>query len=376
MQIHFDPLHHLVDINKEMLEVYANISLQSMAMSMIGIFIPIYLLELGFPIMDVALFWIVMRIAMGLMFPVAIKVASFIGLKHAVILSVPLYVFIFTSLAFNFPLNIFILAIVFGAAKAMYYAPINTDLIANLDLKNMGKELGPLFSLPKFFSFLGPIVGAGIAYFFGFGALFAVAIFLMLLAVIPLFLSSDTKELKTPKMEKIIKHDKRFILDTAAHGFLIETGLFLWPLFVYYAVGSFVSLGFVVSIGALGTMLLPLWIAKHSDRKRNKRIFQVGAIMNAMFWIAIIFASADVHIFILAFIGGIAAMMRNMTFDKVVFDEIKKYDVVSGVWAREVGLTLGRLALLAVFVIMSFDFLNGFIAASLINLYWVFIRFR
>lgn len=59
-------VHHLLILkilrNKELTEIYAMMSLRAMAMSLISIFVPIYLYTLGYDIPTILLFFIVISI--------------------------------------------------------------------------------------------------------------------------------------------------------------------------------------------------------------------------------------------------------------------------------------------------------------------------
>src|SRR3990167_9426376 len=88
-------MHHLllwkILRNREISEIYAMMSLRVMAMSLISIFVPIYLYTLGYDIPSILLFFIVISMSHMLMSPVSAKISSKIGLKHCMLLSFLFY---------------------------------------------------------------------------------------------------------------------------------------------------------------------------------------------------------------------------------------------------------------------------------------------
>ena len=75
--------------NKELNELYLSIAVRSFALSVIGIFIPIYLLQQGIPLAQVLIFFAIVTGTMTVCtLPVA-KLASRFGFKHLIYYSKP-----------------------------------------------------------------------------------------------------------------------------------------------------------------------------------------------------------------------------------------------------------------------------------------------
>ena len=67
--------------NKELDELYISVAIRLLARSLINIFVPIYLLTLGFGIRDVAFYYIMYRIFVTTFFPIGTISNSKIGVK-------------------------------------------------------------------------------------------------------------------------------------------------------------------------------------------------------------------------------------------------------------------------------------------------------
>src|SRR3989344_8103941 len=75
--------------NKELSEMYISIALRDLALSMSGIFVPLYLLvDLAYPLNKVLMFFLVFGIALTLSVLLAAKFTSKYGVKHGILISV------------------------------------------------------------------------------------------------------------------------------------------------------------------------------------------------------------------------------------------------------------------------------------------------
>ncbi|MDA1038362.1 MAG: hypothetical protein O2877_01585 [bacterium] len=93
------PLQLLFLKNKELDELFASMSLRSFAVSIIGIFIPIYLLQIGFSLVQVFLFFALLSIVHSISSLASIKVACKYGFKHSILFNTPLLIVFFLLLS-------------------------------------------------------------------------------------------------------------------------------------------------------------------------------------------------------------------------------------------------------------------------------------
>ena len=91
-------LHHIKLIKSEIQEVYLNLIMQSFALSLIAIFVPIYLLKLGYSINHAFGFAMVELGTLSIFSPVAAKMAKRIGFKHMILYRLPLLLLYFAGL--------------------------------------------------------------------------------------------------------------------------------------------------------------------------------------------------------------------------------------------------------------------------------------
>ena len=109
--------------NRELNELYTSIAIRAFAISLIGIFIPIFLYQLNYSFSQIFLFFgLIALFNLIFLFPSA-KFASKYGLKHGMLLSIPFLIVFFLLLFslddFNWPLT-FIAALVATIILAVF----------------------------------------------------------------------------------------------------------------------------------------------------------------------------------------------------------------------------------------------------------------
>ncbi|MEK6852983.1 MAG: hypothetical protein AABX59_03830, partial [Nanoarchaeota archaeon] len=81
-------------LNRELDEFYISIVTRFFALSMIGLFVPLYLYrELGLSLQRIALFYIVFAIFFAFAAVFAGKLVSRIGVTHTILASIPISIF-------------------------------------------------------------------------------------------------------------------------------------------------------------------------------------------------------------------------------------------------------------------------------------------
>jgi len=140
-------MHHLllwkILRNREISEIYAMMSLRVMAMSLISIFVPIYLYTLGYDIPSILLFFIVISMSHMLMSPVSAKISSKIGLKHCMLLSFLFYFLYYVMLSALGMENhiVYFTAALFGIAQALFWIPFHAFFLPLLMARKEAKRL-------------------------------------------------------------------------------------------------------------------------------------------------------------------------------------------------------------------------------------------
>ena len=168
-------IYRLNRIRKELNEVYLNQVIQTFALALIGIFIPIYLLKAGFSFNTVLVFMIITWATLAALAPLSAKLSCRIGLKHTILLRAPvLMLFLFMLMYIgNMSLPfLFLIAFIGGVSLCLYWVPINSEFVKNTDRLHIGQQIGLLKAFPKIAAIFAPLIGGLVLEFLGFNILF------------------------------------------------------------------------------------------------------------------------------------------------------------------------------------------------------------
>jgi MFS family permease len=358
--------HHFLHFlrNRELNELYASIVVKSFALSLIGIFIPIYLLQSGLPLASVFLFFAIFSGTHAIISIPAAKISSRFGFKHSILFSIPflilallgLYLLDVTSWVF------YAVPIFFGIQNGLFWIGFHVDFARFSDKKNRGSEVGFVKVLGVLFHVAGPVAGGIILTFVGFKVLFVAVSGLLVLSAVPLFLSKDIHNPTEFSFRGIFKGRK--IKDGLSFvGFGIEraVGYVIWPIFIFFTIlsESYTTLGFVTSLALVFSAVFIFIVGKFSDNYR-KLMLKIGSIMNSVVWVVKSFVKTVTHVFVIDAFYGISQVLMNVSFDTICYDRANKDDIVKFMVFREFVINAGRSAFFVVMIFVA-DLVSSFI---------------
>lgn len=356
---------------KELTQVYFSTGLRYFALSLIGIFVPLYLYkELAFTLQQTLSMYIFYPFIFALMTPVAAKYCSRYGAKHAVIFSMPFYL-LFMLLLYLLPvyrINLLILGFIAGGSLAFYWMGMNLIFYSASHQKHRGEEVGKRNSISIFAATLGPLLGGLSIKFIGFKSLFILAGILLLLSGFLLFFSK----------ERIIKYD--FSLRSVINKERWKDSLFfvsrgsrdmadglIWPMFIFFILNDYLSLGIVGSVLVGISGVLVFFSGKYSDRTDRRKLINYSTFFESLSWFARAAVDTVMGVFGVTAFGSITNGVQDPMVTALTFDKAKKEDPAGYFVSREVFISLGKMGVVALVLILN-DFTSGMIFQGLINL--------
>jgi len=367
-------------LKDELSEVYANLIIQTFAISLAGVFLPIFVINLGHSLDIALMFMLVFWIAHGIFVPFASKLSGVIGLKHSILIRIPLLVSFFALLAWapgiaNNLSVLFFIAILGGISEAIYWPSLHAVFIKNSSLVGETAQAGNLFAFPKFAAVVAPLLGATILAVLGFPVLFAIVIVLMLLSVVPLFVTPDRRESVTID-KKVFSSSSVYALLFLSKGILKVSEAVMWPLFVFVMIGGFVNVGLAATFTALGIAIFTSFISKITKKMRRHQLLKIGAIGYLVIWVLRIGATSIEEVILLSFFGGIFFSIISVLVYTFFADRARGVHMMREVAFREIWLMFG-MALPILFALMFLEpatkFVFVFSLAAIISLLFVFI---
>lgn len=338
----------------ELEELYISTFLKFSSLAIINIFIPIYLFNLEFPLQSIFLFYAVWSLSHFSMCPIAAKIASKIGFKHAIMIANPMLIITFFLLSHlpTIPDFFFLVAITGGISGGLYWVPFHTDFTISSDKKNRGKEVALLSLTIGASSVLGPLIGAVLILSTGFSFTFIIAALIIFLSIVPLFFTKDSK--LHPKFS--FKDINKF--DTLYFKTYIITNIFsvnnmeriLLPLFIFFFLSNYLFLGGLQTIGLFAALMASMVAGTFFDKYGTDFILKSGSVIVAFVWLSIQFITVDWHFFIFVIFLGVFTSFREVSFETYYYNAARKsHDVVQFTVLREmsihIGIILGMLVL-------------------------------
>ncbi|MBR9683533.1 MFS transporter, partial [Candidatus Woesearchaeota archaeon] len=130
---------------KEMTEIYISIAIRAFAFSLLSLFVPLYLYsELGYSLNATLGFFLVYSVVFAVMTPIAAKIMARIGVKHTMLLSVPMYITYFMLLygLKSYPIPLYLVSVFFGLGHALFWIAFHIEFTKFSDGHRRGEEVG------------------------------------------------------------------------------------------------------------------------------------------------------------------------------------------------------------------------------------------
>ncbi len=370
--------HHIFHflMNRELSELYITIAIKSLAISLIGIFIPLFLLKKGFSLTEVSIFYAIEVLIAPIFFILSSKFIRRYGVKHSIFVSIPLLIsFYYLVGGIEKGDKLFyLLPIISSLSASFFWMAFHIDFSKFSKDKHRGEELGLLESLTIVLGMLAPFAGGLILTFYSFKTLFFISVILLTISGIPLMFSDEVHEVPKFSFREILKmKEKKKFISFFGAGFVGMAAGLLWPIFIFNVVKEFLSVGALISIGDTFLAFFLLVIGKLADTNKRKKIFKAGVFLRTISLGIRGFAKTGVHIALLNVLAGISYAMIEIPFMTKFYDKASNSNVVNLTIMREIMLSLGRLSLILVFIATG-SFTISFIIAGISSFIYLFFK--
>lgn len=343
--------------NRELSELYASIAIRAFAFALAGIFIPVYLYQMGYSFTSIFLFYGILGIITSLLSVASVKIFSRVGLKHCMLISMP-FLLVFFILLYTIETNMWplpVLSLFYGISAPLFWVPYHIDFSRSSSKKKRGQEVGYSKIIAATFAALGPLIGGVILFFLGFKFLFILVAVLLMGSIIPLFLSKEIHQPFDFSLKEFFKGQKfTDVVGFLTHGAEMRLGWVVWPLFIFvFILGEkYVSLGIVSSLALFSSVIFIFFAGKISDKIGNKPVLKVGVVANAIVWMVKSFIVTPFQVIITDIFYGASQATMHVPFDTEVYDKARKRNVTGIILQREFYLHLG--AALMFFILILF----------------------
>ncbi len=356
--------------------------IRGLAFSLVGVFIPIYFLTLGYSFTSVLVYFLIFHTVTFIFTPIALLSAKKIGYKISIITSAVFVILflVFLNLLEQTNIPILFIATIAGIENALYFIPLHAFFTRLTDNQMRGKQFSRYSSMGQFAGLMGPLVGAIIATFLGFAYLFYITIFFIIISVIPLFYLNDVKpatKLKMSRIPHLLKKNKIFFFGTILDNIRGETEGLIWPIFIYFGLKNLISVGWISLLVGIGTILFTLLVGHFHDKKSKYFFLRLGAVLYAILWLMRIYFDMPIALYTLSLFAGFFSLMIAIPYNAIFYDKAaEKKDPDEFILFIEIPNFIGRSFLWILMIFLADKFIVAFILAGIASLLFAFFKFE
>ena len=361
-------------------KILGMMSLNGFAMSFVGIFIPIYLFELGYSFQMVMIWMMIHHSTLLFSAFLTVKVSNSIGLVHSLHVRFGLLLTYFLLLLFglkDLPMLFYIIPIISGAEAAFYWIPLNILFVRNTSEKNMGTSMSKFFVVPKALSMAGPLVGALIAIQYGFNTLFAFAMFLLFFTFLPILSLKSEKTnflFSIHRFKEIWQKNKQYFVPEMIDN-LAEDAMALWTIFIFLQLASTLEVGIIGTITAVASLFFTLTLGKLTDTWNKHKLLKIGAVLVSVVWFINFtigeFFPSQYLFYIATIFATLVLKVFVVPYSSLMYNQARKDDAQFLV-LREIPTVLGRLLLFSIAILLHNHLPLIFLSVAIIFVYfWI-----
>ena len=333
--------------------------------SMFSVFLPIFLLQKGYPLLFVLGYFLVYYICSAFLLIPLLKFIIRIGLSRSFLIAYLFTLLFYGTLYFfdSFMINKLILLVIIlilhQVGEYFYWYSYHLLFVVGTKEGEIGSNLGKIMSYPKFLKIISPLSGAFLAYFFSFKLLFFVIFAFMTVITLPLIINKYDKIIAN-KFSYLDVFRFRFIKRNKVYFFegMVEIPEeILWPLHLFLIKLKLTIVGIFVSLVALGRGLMVLFIGKALDRiNKHDRISRIGLFFISFGAFFRVLFLNKILMFVSQTFGSFGIPMYKMPIMTDMYKRCKT-NIIESIAGREISLALGRVLILsiALLTVVVFD---------------------
>jgi MFS family permease len=303
-----------------------------------GMFIPLYYIESGLKVSDVSVLLLIAFLILGLLPTILLKFTkNFEKIICAGILFTTLFYVVLICVK-----DPIIIGLAYGLSMATFWPSFNL-LQFRLGESNIRARTVSLFSIiiPSIASIVGPAAGGLIIANFGFQHLFVLSISLYVAALtisMRIRFKPEAYGLSIPFGRKFVLFFITFIVFGMSEAYWLA-----YPLFVNRVSETISMMGVVLALTGIVMSVITFLVNWLSDIKMRRVEFAIiGALLNAIWFFLIGFASAPYEIVLLSALSGLASAFTISWFAHYG-DSFGKEYYASILVVMEAGLMIGRI---------------------------------
>ncbi len=302
---------------KEMGRIYWCHSIGALGIFLAAIFVPVFLLKIGYSIREVFVFLLFQQLfSVILQYPVS---KSFRYINPHYLMAVGRLSFaVFFWLLLTLQEQhwwLGLIALFWSINRTMYWTSLHYAFGLARAHKHSGRQIAKIGALSTIAATSAPALGGVIATIFGIGYTYTVAIALIFISVIPLLFAKDgppkTKlEIKWPDVLKI----RRDATSNAFNGMVVAAEQNIWPMFISLIVVSYAGIGILSSVIAIASAGVMIYVGRKEEVMGEQHYIKGGILTYGLTSAGRAVAQTGLQVFGLNLFAGIGRALYITPF--------------------------------------------------------------
>lgn len=360
---HHSHLHHM--LFSDLTKIFLFRSILSFAQSMIFIFIPIFLFQLGYSMVYILAYALTIYVSVLLVDPIAVLLINRIGFRYSLLLSVPFeFLNFFLILRASSPIIVFAAAFCQGIHLSIFLTTLNSEIAVNGHNEKRGSEIGMMNMLMTLASTFSPIIGGAILQYRGYFSLLITALIIATIATIPLLSSQNIKLANYSFSYKDYfslakKYDARTKIFFLSEGVDIILLLYIWPIGLYLLLNeNTLSLGSLLTAASFVSVALLWFFRRRLDTKPKKKYLDMSAKFVGIEYIfKFLSLSFGFVVYLAELISKVNRKVFQMSYKAIYFSNMNKQEYIDYILFCDLFGRLGRIlcacTLMVIFVLFG-----------------------
>lgn len=349
---------------REINALYATLALISFGEGIISVFVPIFLWKSGFAIWQILFFFFLISFYFVIFSFALLPLLEKLSDKMMMFLSVPFLIlyFFFLNYITTIPIVFYIIPLFYALNTLLFDVGYNLDFSQSVDKDKIGREIGARNTVSALVNFGAPFIGGLLIVSFGFSNTFLIASTILFLSVLPLFFFPHRHLAPALKRSEIVKFLRgRGIqnFNMSCIGYANETliGGTIWPLFIFFAISGVETLGGIISIGLLASVITTYLFGFLSDAGDRRNILAISTILFSLIWVGRMFFASRTAIISSNILGNVVVAALFVAWTSQYYKISRAVpDPSVFILSREVLYNLARIALLPILIFVAYAF--------------------
>jgi MFS family permease len=373
------PLQKLIHLRKStpdgIAAIYINSALRTFAVSLVGIFLPVFLFlraqdffgkGIEYGIYGIVIYFLIHRIMVTLALLPTAKMISKIGFRWSIFTANIFLIVLLGLLSFADEVLwvIPVAAVLHGLQNPLYWLSYRSLFATEGVLSNLGREVGFSAIATQLAGIAGPVLGGVIITVWGFPSLFIVALLVVIMSGVPFFLMPKHKHTYSASVRDVVEWLKKPIHRNEELAFLgrriddFVITLF-WPVFVFLILGDFERQGLLASLGLIASALMVYVAGRVFDTRHSYKAYRFGVIGNSIMWLLRGFGRNLGQLLMVETTAATVSPFYWVTYDSLLYERARDKDekIVVFMMGRHLIVNVAMfVVLLVAFIVARYDF--------------------